>query len=382
MYGQVGDAGTSQVTTRFWATDADGTDASTTRGTRRYFIDVSHLSTITPTAPSSGYVLGVATDGVPAIYGSAEFSNQSVFSQNPQDCSWSPTPSANVISTDIDVRFRAGTSDLARVATRVNYNTSTNVFTTATTTNKDTDLNSSRVTITPTISSGSVQVVFTYSFAGETAVATHTVEANQAQPRSHEGVLYYTATSTTAPDAPATSGLSYNFATRAITGLPATVTQNPITLPEGTTTANPYRVRYTVTEAFCGATSQTFAFGTPEQITTFGTDIQSDNFVTGSAGWQLERATGDAELNNVEVRGRVVSSDYNGLVGGTQQGVATHPGGSANVFLLGDIGTVYHGASAVPTTNTFTSFYYKTEQTDSGNDVFDGVKSEFYSGRV
>lgn len=36
---------------------------------------------------------------------------------------------------------------------------------------------------------------------------------------------------------------------------------------------------------------------------TFATDIQSDNFSSGSDGWQLERDTGDAEFNDVTIRG-------------------------------------------------------------------------------
>ena len=39
------------------------------------------------------------------------------------------------------------------------------------------------------------------------------------------------------------------------------------------------------------------------------TDLQSDNFVPGEAGWRIERGSGDAEFNDVDVRGYVESVD-------------------------------------------------------------------------
>ena len=263
---------------------------------------------------------------------------------------------------------------LAREAVRITYTTATTTFTASTTAHKDGNLNVDRIAATQVLGSDAATLTFTYTLGDDTEVVYGDVEAIQAQQRSHEGVLYYVATSATAPDAPATSGLSYNFATRTITGLPATVTQNPITLPEGTTTANPYRVRYTVTEAFCGATSQTFAFGTPEQITTFGTDIQSDNFVTGSAGWQLERATGDAELNNVEVRGTLLSSGYNGTLGGTEV-IYTFPRTGEGIIYIPTIGTVVSGFTPNQDNSVIGDFGFKTEPSLNADNVFNEIKS-------
>lgn len=37
----------------------------------------------------------------------------------------------------------------------------------------------------------------------------------------------------------------------------------------------------------------------------FGADVQSDNFAAGSAGWRVERNSGNAEFNNVTVRGTI-----------------------------------------------------------------------------
>ncbi|HHH27360.1 MAG TPA: hypothetical protein ENK57_03280 [Polyangiaceae bacterium] len=40
--------------------------------------------------------------------------------------------------------------------------------------------------------------------------------------------------------------------------------------------------------------------------------LQSDNFVAGSSGWQIKRDTGDAEFNNITIRGDLISSNWDG----------------------------------------------------------------------
>ena len=46
-------------------------------------------------------------------------------------------------------------------------------------------------------------------------------------------------------------------------------------------------------------------FGTPVASIRFGVNIQSDNYVTGTSGWQIKRDSGDAEFNNVTARGSI-----------------------------------------------------------------------------
>lgn len=43
----------------------------------------------------------------------------------------------------------------------------------------------------------------------------------------------------------------------------------------------------------------------------FLTDLQSDNYVNGSSGWKIERATGSAEFNNLAVRGLITNGGLN-----------------------------------------------------------------------
>src|SRR5690606_4219456 len=39
-----------------------------------------------------------------------------------------------------------------------------------------------------------------------------------------------------------------------------------------------------------------------------GSNLQSDNFVPGVSGWEIRRNTGDAEFNNVTVRGTIYAN--------------------------------------------------------------------------
>jgi len=58
----------------------------------------------------------------------------------------------------------------------------------------------------------------------------------------------------------------------------------------------------------------TVTFSPPIASVNFGTNIQSDNYITGTSGWQIQRASGDAEFNNVNIRGGAVASSV--IVGG------------------------------------------------------------------
>ena len=48
---------------------------------------------------------------------------------------------------------------------------------------------------------------------------------------------------------------------------------------------------------------QVITFGTPTGFVPIGANLQSDNFSTGSAGWQIQRSNGNAEFNNITARG-------------------------------------------------------------------------------
>ncbi len=109
----------------------------------------------------------------------------------------------------------------------------------------------------------------------------------------------------------------------------------------------------------------------------FDTNIQSDNYVTGSAGWQIRRDTGDVEFNNAVFRGHLIATsgaignlDIDGtltmVTGGVIQTGAT---GSArveistantnNIFMYSGVSAetvaplMWSGEAAIPQPTTF-----------------------------
>lgn len=126
------------------------------------------------------------------------------------------------------------------------------------------------------------------------------------------GLVYYNQASTNNPGVPSASG--YNFTTGAFTGLTSGWQTTPVTVNITSTTALFWSSRFRVLQA-PGSGSPTVTFDAPIPSVNFGTNIQSDNYISGSSGWQIQRASGDAEFNNIDVRGGVVASSV--IVGGS-----------------------------------------------------------------
>ena len=118
-----------------------------------------------------------------------------------------------------------------------------------------------------------------------------------------EGTLYYTTAQASAPSAPTATG--YDFITGVFTSLTAGWQYVPITSAMGggvTISDKHWQVSFHV-EVSETSEDQIFTWGTPVGFVPIGTTLQSDNFNSGSAGWQIIRNTGNAELNNVTARG-------------------------------------------------------------------------------
>lgn len=124
------------------------------------------------------------------------------------------------------------------------------------------------------------------------------------------GLVYYTQASASNPGTP--TATSYNFTTGAFTGLTSGWQTSPVTVNITSTTALFWSSRFRVIEPPTG--SPTVTFSPPIASVNFGTNIQSDNYITGTSGWQIQRASGDAEFNNVNIRGGAVASSV--IVGG------------------------------------------------------------------
>lgn len=117
------------------------------------------------------------------------------------------------------------------------------------------------------------------------------------------GLVYYNQASTNNPGTP--SATDYNFINGAFTGLTSGWQTTPVTVNITTTSALFWSSKYRITLASTDGTP-TITFDTPIPSVNFGTNIQSDNYITGSSGWQIQRASGDAEFNNVFIRGGII----------------------------------------------------------------------------
>ncbi len=122
------------------------------------------------------------------------------------------------------------------------------------------------------------------------------------------GLVYYTQASASNPGTP--TATSYNFTTGAFTGLTSGWQTSPVTVNITSTTALFWSSRFRVIEPPTG--SPTVTFDTPIASVNFGTNIQSDNYIAGSSGWQIQRASGDAEFNDIDIRGDIESTNWDG----------------------------------------------------------------------
>lgn len=134
------------------------------------------------------------------------------------------------------------------------------------------------------------------------------------------GRVYYNQASTNSPGTPSASG--YNFATGAFTGLTSGWQTQPVTVNITTTTALFWSARFRITQA--SGASPTVTFDTPIASINFGNNIQSDNYVTGSAGWQIQRATGNAEFGNITARGTLKSANFDGTFNSLSQSITNY----------------------------------------------------------
>ena len=130
-----------------------------------------------------------------------------------------------------------------------------------------------------------------------------------AGPELESGLVYYTTPQASNPGTP--SATNYNFSTGAFTGLTSGWQTNPVTVNITTTTALFWSSKFRVNQGPNDA-NPTITFNTPIASVNFGTNIQSDNYIAGSSGWQIQRASGDAEFNDITARGELKSANFDG----------------------------------------------------------------------
>ena len=104
----------------------------------------------------------------------------------------------------------------------------------------------------------------------------------------------------------------YNFATGVITftnmsdGATNKWQQSPVTV-DVTDTANLMWTCEFVAEQHPGAAAATVTFTSPANYIAVSSDLESNNYNAGTAGWKIERATGNAEFNNITARGDITA---------------------------------------------------------------------------
>ena len=145
--------------------------------------------------------------------------------------------------------------------------------------------------------------------AGQTVVAKWSNPSLLYGGQIAQGILYYNTAATSAPSAP--TATDYDFKTGVFTGLTSGWQYVPITtaMGGGTTISHKHwQISFHV-EVSETTLARVITFGTVEGVIPIGTTLQSDNFSSGSAGWQIVRNTGNAEFNNVTVRGSLNADD-------------------------------------------------------------------------
>ena len=139
--------------------------------------------------------------------------------------------------------------------------------------------------------------------AGQTVVAKWSNPSLLYGGQIAQGILYYNTAATSAPSAP--TATDYDYKTGVFTGLTSGWQYVPITtaMGGGTTISHKHwQVSFHV-EVSETTLARVITFGTVEGVIPIGTTLQSDNFNSGSAGWQIIRDTGNAEFNNITARG-------------------------------------------------------------------------------
>lgn len=157
-----------------------------------------------------------------------------------------------------------------------------------------------------------------------------------------EGIVYFTMAQSTAPDIP--TATDYNFTTGVFTDLTENWQTTPTRIEITRTDVNHYSSRWRAVRLPTDTTA-TITFQAPIAAINFGVNIQSDNFVQGSAGWRIERDTGNAEFDNLTIRDALITQGR--IEGANISGTSisgTNFFGTFNGTLIGAVARLVNGA--------------------------------------
>jgi len=119
------------------------------------------------------------------------------------------------------------------------------------------------------------------------------------------GKVYYGTLQSSSPSAP--NATSWNLNTSTFVGLTSNWSQNQPPVNVTDTSLREWSSFFTVT-IDGGNGSQNISFTTPSGAIQVTDDIESDNYVAGSSGWQIQRDTGNAEFGAASIRGTLSAS--------------------------------------------------------------------------
>jgi hypothetical protein len=119
------------------------------------------------------------------------------------------------------------------------------------------------------------------------------------------GKVYFGTLQNSSPSTP--NATSYNFTTGTFIGLTSNWSLNQPPVTATNTSLKEWSSYFTVTRN--GATNaQNISFTQAVGAIQFADDIESDNFAAGSAGWRLQRDTGNAEFGSAAIRGTLTAA--------------------------------------------------------------------------
>jgi len=124
-------------------------------------------------------------DGLDAVTGFLEAENGLAWTRATTGGAWTPSQ----LTSDLDVTFILGNTVVAKIARQITLTSATGNLAATTVAHKDSDLNTSRVTVTVSGSaSTAISVKFDYSFGGDTGSISATLESVQG---GDDGVLHF-----------------------------------------------------------------------------------------------------------------------------------------------------------------------------------------------
>jgi hypothetical protein len=123
--------------------------------------------------------------------------------------------------------------------------------------------------------------------------------------RIYTGKVYYQTLQASAPSTP--TATSFSETTLTFGGLSSGWADTQPIVDATSTTVKEWSSKYKV--VYDADDNETISFTTPDGAFQITDDLESDNYVTGSSGWRIERDTGNAEFQNATIRGTLNASD-------------------------------------------------------------------------